>query len=308
MQKRNLTYVATSAAIVLIIGLVWLIVNMRNAHLPHKLTDVPKLLFTINGGLVQLNHPMDTAIADNGSIYVSDSGNNQVQVFNTKGKFLFSFGEQENSGLELKTPYGLAILPNGTILVSDMLNHRIVQYSLQGKFLKIFLPASLGIKPGMLLATKNELFIADLAGNRVVAANFQGQILHSYNPGFSFPQGMAMINGKLAVADAGNNLVRLIDLASGAATTITGTAQSNRSFNILRGIAVDNLDRLLVVDSGASQVRFMTVQGKNLFTIGAPGKGAAQLQFPCGITVGAQGRIYIADWANNRVQVLGYGG
>jgi thiol-disulfide isomerase/thioredoxin len=90
--------------------------------------------------------------------------------------------------------------------------------------------------PGKVLATASSVFIADSGNNRVLECEHSGRILRQFgsgNPGywdgrnresgFNNPQGMALVQEVLYVADTGNHCVRRIVLQTGEVTTIAGT-------------------------------------------------------------------------------------
>jgi DNA-binding beta-propeller fold protein YncE len=306
-KKRLYTIVSIAAIAILAVITMFFVAKWDNTILPQSISDIPKPLFTLYGDSKKpLNHPLASAIAADGKIYVSDSGNNQVQVFKANGKYLFAFGQEGKGEGQLNAPYGIATLPDNSVLVSDMQNHRIQQFSAEGKFQKIFLDASKGIKPGILLLDKNELYVSDLANHQVVVMNFKGETLRTYHDGMNFPQGLALLNGKLLVADAGNSVLRFVVPSGEGTMALNGTEDGKKPFNLLRGVAVDNLHRILAVDSLASEIRCISEDGKSLFTIGSQGGGKEQLQYPAGVTIDKRGKIYIADWENNRIQVWGY--
>jgi thiol-disulfide isomerase/thioredoxin len=105
--------------------------------------------------------------------------------------------------------------------------------------------------PGKVLAdaSSRRLFIADSGHNRIVIASLDGTLLETVGSGqvgrqdgpydqasFSHPQGMALAEDDLFVADTENHLLRRIDLASKHVTTVAGTGQQARQF-IVRSTA-----------------------------------------------------------------------
>ena len=303
--KRRYLYLAIAVVLlVFLIIIVFPILKLDKAKLPRKQEDIPKPLFTINNVKSPLNHPLAVAVSKDGKIYVTDSGSNKVQVFKTNGKYLFSFGQPGKAQGQFDTPYGIALLPDGSVLVSDMLNNRIQKFSRNGEFQKVFLPQGKGIKPGILLVDNNEVYVSDLASNQVVVLNLNGEIIRKYFGSMKYPQGLAKINDNLYVADAGNNQIRVYKNEGGQIKESTVRAKGN--FQLLRGLTVDNLDRILVVDSIGSQVKFISADGKILGSFGSSGHAGNQFQYPAGIAVDSYGKIYIADWGNNRIQVWGY--
>lgn len=99
--------------------------------------------------------------------------------------------------------------------------------------------------PGKVLAHKDSLFIADSNHNRIVEVGLDGKFRRAWGDGerglvdgkrprFFRPQGMAVRDGLLYVADTENHLVRAIDLKTGTVTTVAGTGKQ-RAFRALPG-------------------------------------------------------------------------
>ena len=65
------------------------------------------------------------AVDEQGYIFVADSGNNRIQIFNPDGTFLRAFGRWGQSDGEFKGLEGIAVNAQGNILVADRENHRI---------------------------------------------------------------------------------------------------------------------------------------------------------------------------------------
>lgn len=97
--------------------------------------------------------------------------------------------------------------------------------------------------PGKLLAdaASNRLFIADSNHNRIVICDLAGKLLGIVGGGaagrddgdfrqatFNQPQGLALADQTLYVADTENHALRKIDLAARQVTTIAGTGQQRR--------------------------------------------------------------------------------
>merc|ERR1711909_222003 len=69
--------------------------------------------------------PRGVAVDEGGFIFVADSGNNRIQIFNPDGTFLRAFGRWGQSDGEFKGLEGIAVNSKGNILVADRENHRI---------------------------------------------------------------------------------------------------------------------------------------------------------------------------------------
>ena len=83
-------------------------------------------------GMEQLNYPHGVTVDNRtGNIYIADSGNDCVKVFDSTGKYLFKFGDNEGEG-EMYSPRGVAIYEDRLLITQR--NHCILNYQLNGKF------------------------------------------------------------------------------------------------------------------------------------------------------------------------------
>ena len=69
-------------------------------------------------------------------IYVADSGNDRVLVFDFQGKFLKIIGRKGQGPAEFSNPTGLNILGDGGLTVADVNNNRIQIFDKDGEFVK----------------------------------------------------------------------------------------------------------------------------------------------------------------------------
>lgn len=80
-------------------------------------------------------------VDDNGHIYILDREENIIKVFDSKGKFVRSFGKQGQGPGEMNGPIGIRITPNNELMVEDVLSQRLAFFSLEGKFLRNLITA-----------------------------------------------------------------------------------------------------------------------------------------------------------------------
>ena len=135
---------------------------------------------------------------------------------------------------------------------------------------------------------------------------------------FNNPQGVAVdASGNIYVADTGNHSIRKID-TGGNVTTIAGDGTSgfvngngaNARFNSPRGVALDNLGRIFVADTGNHAVRRIDTNGAVTTVAGDGTAGStdspnARFNGLAGIAVdGAQIYVYLADTNNHRIRRL----
>lgn len=86
-----------------------------------KLTDQPGLFFG----------PRDIAVSED-YIYVTDTGNERVQIFRHDGTFVSAFGGFGEADGQFIEPTGIALAPDGSVWIADSGNGRLQVFSADG--------------------------------------------------------------------------------------------------------------------------------------------------------------------------------
>merc|ERR1712048_627905 len=131
------------------------------------------------------NYPKGICFMENGHLYVCDSGNHRVQVFDSLDSFKFirEFGKPGEGEGEFSTPLDCAVNNDGEVLVSDSCN-RIQVFDAHGSFLRLF--GGSGRKEGcfeypcnMAVNDENAVFVVDQGNHRVQVLDAKtGKALH----------------------------------------------------------------------------------------------------------------------------------
>lgn len=132
--------------------------------------------------------------------------------------------------------------------------------------------------------------------------------------------------GNVYIADAGNNRIRKVAVATGVISTVAGIGYSEGTSTFAgdgglataarlsepNAVAVDGAGNLYIADTGNNRVRKVTAATGVITTVagsGSDGFGgdgapatAAQIERPCGVALDGSGNLYIADTENNRVR------
>ena len=82
--------------------------------------------------------PWGVAVSDRDEIAVSDRWNHRVQLFDSTGKYLRSFGCQGNKQGEFIHPTRICFDNKRNILVADSGNNRIQIFSGEGRYMGMF--------------------------------------------------------------------------------------------------------------------------------------------------------------------------
>lgn len=274
------------------------------------ISDSPRFLFNIYGDkLHSLKSPMAVFVSDDEMVYVANTEGHTVEVFRANGTYAFSFGGYGNEPGKMAYPYGITETSDGSILVAESGNNRIQKFTRQGKYLGVFLDSaalSEMKKPGPLYTDSSKrIYIGDLTAQKVFVVNEKGARLRTYT-GFLYPHGIAVDKkGKIYVSDGGSNRVVILDQSGKQLGTLDKWGE-NKSFSMVRGAATDSNGRVFVADTVVSSIRVFDSKGKYLTSFGNQGMENGNFIYPHGIFIDRKGKLYIADWGNNRIQVWGY--
>jgi predicted membrane-bound mannosyltransferase/DNA-binding beta-propeller fold protein YncE len=281
----------------------------------------------------QLNHPRGVAVGPDGNLYIADSQNARIAIFDQDGRFLRQFGtpgstDQGNApGGMFREPWGVAVGQDGTIYVADTWNHRVQVFDNQGNFLRMwgsFEQVAAG-QPGrpdgfwgprdIAVDSQNHVYVADTGNKRVRVYDSQGNFLYNIGRGgaslgqLNEPVGLAIDQkaNEIYVADTWNKRISVFDLAgthrrswtvqAWGATTETGS----RPY-----LALDQSgSRLFVTDPDAGRVLVFDNNGTPLLSFGTLASGGAyspsQFGTLGGVTLDKAGRLFLADSASSRV-------
>ena len=100
-------------------------------------------------GTPQLKCPYGIALAAE-KLFVADSFNHRVVVFDTSLRFLFTFGHEGKEPGELSYPRGVANLGAGEIVVASQGNHRLEVFDMAGEYVRS-IGGGRGTEPGQFL-------------------------------------------------------------------------------------------------------------------------------------------------------------
>lgn len=192
----------------------------------------------------------------------------------------FSGFHRDDSGDVFKEPFGLAFSPGGVLHVSD--------------------------------GEAGKIWKAEKDGNLTLVSTK-----------VDTPSAIAFDkDGMLYVADSGSHTIKKIDVVKDTAIIVAGVenkfgfADGDAAlalFNAPIGIAVDETGRVIVADTYNDRIR--VIENGRVTTIAGSTKGfadadGAQAKFdtPCGVTVGEDGAILVADTGNRRIRSIDRGG
>ncbi len=266
-------------------------------------------------GLVK---PYDVA-TNKGRVYVSDSVQRAVMVFDIPGRRFFEIGKEKPG--RLAKPLGLDVADDGTLYVADITAQRVMVYDAEGGFLRsigddgrLQRPSSVTIS-----ADGGVLYVVDTGGVESDAHTIHvfdsatGEYRSSIGTrgpedgNFNLPlQAATGRDGLLHVIDSGNFRVQTFDSEGRFVSSFGSVGRFPGQFARPRGIATDHDGNVYVIDTAFGNFQIFTPEGKLLMFIGQRGHSGhpGSFMLPAGIDVDEDGRIYVVDQFFRKVDVF----
>ena len=216
------------------------------------------------GNEQELQMPVALAVIGD-RIYVVDSVLHKICVFNQKGKYILSFGQER-----LKRPTAIAYCAlENNIYVTDTASHKINIFRQDGSFVKEL--GERGTKPGL----------------------------------FNFPTQLWVDKeGRLYVSDTLNYRIQIFTKKGKFVKMFGRQGDRAGNFAHSGGVATDSFGHIYVVDRQFENIQVFDSNGVILMAFGQEGSGPGEFWLPGGIYIDIKNKIYIADSFNKRIQIF----
>ena len=116
--------------------------------------------------------PVGVAVDKDGNVYVTDTFNNRVEIFDADGGFISTFGKNGDGPADFERPKGIAIDGDGHIWVADSAQDRVKVFDQEGRLLIYF--GEHGEYPGRFMGVydiaidkNNRVFTSEMFPGRV---------------------------------------------------------------------------------------------------------------------------------------------
>jgi DNA-binding beta-propeller fold protein YncE len=264
--------------------------------------------------------PYSITTDSKGRIIVSDPGLQGIHVFDfEKEKYKF-LSRLDNDRDPLVSPQCVAVDGQDNIYVTDSDSGKIFLFDANGRFRHII--GSLKYGEGYFKrptgiavdSAAQRIYVTDTLRNQIFVMDMQGSVLKrigkpgTANGEFNFPTELRLYGDNLAVVDAMNFRVQVLDKNGEFQYAVGRQGDQVGAMFRPKGVGFDSEGHLYVVDGMWNAVQVFNREGQLLYYFGQLGNSPGAFQLPTGLRIDGQDRIYVVDSFNRRVQVFHYYG
>jgi sugar lactone lactonase YvrE len=265
-----------------------------------------------------------------GRVYVADTYNNRIQVFDGDGNLLDRWGSVGTEDGQFSWPCSLAVNDNGMVYVVDMNNSRIQVFDPDGNFIDKWGGDGTDIGKfknplGIAINSEGDVYVADTNNGRIQVFNSNGDFITQWDswynnqayPGyqdqFQYPRGIAIdSSGYVYVteyhkdSEDNMNFSRVIVFdRNGIFLRQWGTyGSAPGDFYKPHGISIDRDGYVYISDIKNARIQVFDSNGVFIGHWGVYGEDDGMFISPYGVTANGNGIVYVADTNNHRIQIF----
>ena len=255
--------------------------------------------------------PYGVAVSDGDEIVVADHGNHRVQVFDSNGTFLRSFGHKGESAGELDNPTGIAIDKDRNIFISDWGNLRVQIFSWQGRHLGSFggkgsLDSQLCRPLGLSLDSTGNVIVADTGNKLIKIFTPDGRFVMKIGGqgSLSYPMHCVQCGEYFIVSDSHEHCIKVFNREGHFQYKFGKKGEGNGEFNHPRFLSVTQSKHLLVCDEDNHRIQVFELDGKLVGKFGTKGSKLGEFNTPFSVAILSNDQIVVSDRSHDRIQIF----
>ncbi len=269
----------------------------------------------------EFKEPIGIAIYKN-EVFVTDSGNDRIQVFDLSGNLVREFGKPGDKSGEFWKPMHI-VISGDKVYVAEFLNDRIQVLTLDGDPIQAFgrpgnSEGEFDGPGGIAVDNNGTMHVSDFNNHRIQVFNSGGEFIKQlgetgvsgvFGEKFQYPTDVTFLHdGRLVIANAYNDRIHIISKEGillrkwGGPFAANVQGSFNGWFKVATAVAVSPNDNIFVVDFDNHRIQKFDPEGNFLSLFGKEGQGKGEFFYPTDVAVDNYGFVYIVDFRNNRIQ------
>ncbi len=222
---------------------------------------------SVGTGDGQFQQARNFAFDSAGNMYVADTYNDRIQVFNPAGSYVSQWGVSGSGPGQLTEPAHIAIGPDNTVYIAyGSASEKVQRFTVNGTYLGAW--GTFGSGNG------------EFSDIGYIAVDSTGNVY---------------------VADLGNYRIQKFTSTGSFITKWGSFGSGDGQFTQVKGIDFDSSDNVYVLDYNTPRVQKFNSSGTFISKFGSLGSGDGQFSFPADITIDDQNNIFVLDAGNRRV-------
>eukprot|EP00057_Strongylocentrotus_purpuratus_P005056 XP_003730096.1 PREDICTED: tripartite motif-containing protein 2 [Strongylocentrotus purpuratus] len=255
----------------------------------------------------RLREPWGVTVSDRtGLIYVADTGNSCIRVFdidgNAKGQLGFPNFAQRFE------PVDLTLNNNDNLVITDHRNQQVLVCNQDGTLTQIFGAAELRRPCGVAVNSLGYVYVTDHESHCVRVYDPDGlhvRDMGGYGNTLGYFRGpiSAAVNSKdeLIVSDRDNHRLQIFDTDGDYLLEVTPSGEGDDEFKYPTGVATDLNDNIYVCNDWNGRVLKFSPDGTFVKRVDSDEDG---LRYPNGIAITDDGKVVVVDYGNDCVKVF----
>jgi predicted membrane-bound mannosyltransferase/sugar lactone lactonase YvrE len=260
-------------------------------------------------GQGMLNGPHGIAIGPDALLYVADTYDHRIAVFDQEGNFIRAIGTGR-----LNQPWDVAVSADGFVYVADTWNHRIQRFTLDGEFItewgheefnpETTDPTAFYGPRGVAVDSEGNVYVVDTGNKRIVVFSPDGEFLRQIGSGGNLsgqlnePVGIAVTDGGgIYVADTWNQRIQVFNM-NGLYLDSWAMSAWYAQTNERPYLEVDSAGHVYVSDPNAFRILVFSGDGRYLYSFG----DLSTLSLAGAAITNDEGDIFVVDTGAGTIQ------
>ncbi|XP_045169817.2 RING finger protein nhl-1-like [Mercenaria mercenaria] len=260
--------------------------------------------------------PRGLTVSRSDQVYVADSSNHRVQVFDNIGNYIKSFGSYGQGDGEFDCLAGITMNTMGDFLITDRYNHRVQVFDSNGNFTFTFGEEGNGDGQmcypwGIACDSMGFIYVCDKENHRIQVFQSNGVFarkfgrLGSQNGQFENPHYLAIsLDNKIYVSDSSNHRIQVFSMYGDYIFQFGSVGTMQGQMKYPKGISIDEQGFVVVADSGNNRIQVFRGDGRFYCMFGSYGSDNGQFKGLEGLAILGNGNVAVSDRENHRIQIF----